>query len=119
MSSPINSQFPSLTFTKNNLTNAINFLNQDNVVVLFAKGAFRAFYAIPSNAYEMKDIHKVRVIYIDCNSAEYVLEKDHWDFFFESTFKNRLIEYRENDPIGKMIFDQKPICHKEYIALLI
>jgi hypothetical protein len=119
MSMKIETQFPPLTFTKNNLVDVIQFINDKNIVVLHTTKACRVFYstAISSEQPESTNmLENVRVIYLDCNLHAGLLDEGEWEWYIKDAIEN-VKELGRESKLKKAIIEQSEVPNKEYIAL--
>lgn len=103
--------FPKLEFTDNNLVNVIQWVKDDNIVVIYAQTSSRIF----GNNSD-PDLEKTRVIYINCNSFPGLVNEGEWNWYIKEAINNEVELERDTDLYLKLT-KQKDVPHKEYLKL--
>jgi hypothetical protein len=110
-------EFPPLTFTDNNLSDVVRFIKDHNVVALHTKKACRVFHSVPLALPEAVDsLKNVRVIYLNCNSHEGLLDDGEWEYYIKQAVEN-VHELGLDSLIRRAVIEQSSVPNKTYIQL--
>lgn len=107
--------FSPLSFTSNPLIDLIKIVNDKNILVLYTSKAYRVFHSISFDQQESENFLKnIRVIYVDCNSHQDVLDEGGWEYYLKYGVKD-CHELEICSLLRKTIIEKSTVPHKTYL----